>query len=93
MSKLIHKRCAAIDFRFSEISEDLRNFGVTCRRVRRNEARDDIILIATKPFQRAEAIVLKPLLNIDVGNDAPERRTWALKTGDDIQCSIFMDSS
>jgi hypothetical protein len=49
--------------------------------------------IATKPFQRSEAIVPKPSLRIGVGNEAPERRAWALKTGDDIQCSIFMDSS
>jgi hypothetical protein len=50
------------------------------------------MLIATKPFQRAEAIVLKPSLHIDVCNDAPERRAWALKTVDDIQWSIFMHS-
>jgi hypothetical protein len=49
-----------------------------CCAPRRGDLRDDIILIAAKPFFDFEAIVLKPSVDIALVNDTPERRTWAL---------------
>jgi hypothetical protein len=50
-------------------------------RARRSDLRHDTGLIATKPFWDFEAIVLKPSVGIRLSNEAPERRTWALKQG------------
>jgi hypothetical protein len=58
----------------------------------RRHLRDDTILIPTKPFLNSETIVLKLSLDIRFGNEALERRNWALKkTGDYVQCSIVSD--
>jgi len=41
---------------------------------------DEIILLPTKPIWLSHATVLKPLPGTRSGNNAPQRRTWALKT-------------